>query len=130
MKTKRAFLAVSITALIVAIVLISLKAYYVAVALVVGTLLIGHRELWSLLRRRKLPPIDERVRENAAKSIRNGFIFLVLALAFLMLPFTVMLIEEPDTVHVLGGLFLAGGAVYLLSYIFYDRVEPKLDERG
>ena len=129
MKTKRVFLGVSITALILAIVLISLKAYYVAVALVVGTLLIGHRELWSLLKRRKLPPIDERVRENAGKSIRNGFIFLVLALAFLMLPFTVMLTEKPDTVHVLGGLFLAGGAVYLLSYIFYDRVETRLSEK-
>ena len=130
MKTKRLFLAVSITALIVAIVLISLKAYYVAVALAVGTLLIGHRELWSLLRRRKLPPIDERVRENTGKSIRNGFIFFVLATAFLMLPFSVRLIEGPDTVHVLGGLFISAGAVYLLSYLFYDRVEPGLGEKG
>ena len=130
MKTKRAFLAVSITALIVAIVLISLKAYYVAVSLVVGTLLIGHRELWSLLRRKKLPPIDERVRENSGKSIRNGFIFLVMALAFLMLPFTVQLTETPDPAHVLGGLFVSAGAVYLLSYLFYDRVEPNLGRRG
>jgi len=130
MKTKRLFLAVSITALILAIALISLKAYYVAIALVVGTLLIGHRELWSLLRRRKLPPIDERVRENTGKSIRNGFIFFVLATAFLMLPFSVRLVEGPDTVHVLGGLFISAGAVYLLSYLFYDRVEPTLDERG
>ena len=29
----------------------------------------------------------------------------------------------------MSGLFLAGGLVYLLSYIFYDRAEPKLDER-
>ena len=130
MKTKRLFLAVSITALIVAIVLISLKAYYVAVALAVGTLLIGHRELWSLLRRRKLPPIDERVRENTGKSIRNGFIFFALATAFLMLPFSVRLVEGPDTVHVLGGLFISAGAVYLLSYLFYDRVEPGLGEKG
>ena len=65
MRTKIAFLAVSIAALLVAIILISLKAYYVTIALVVGTLIIGHRELWSLIRRRKLPPVDERVRENA-----------------------------------------------------------------
>ena len=130
MKTKRVFLAVSITALIVTIVLISIKAYYVAIALVVGTLLIGHRELWSLLRRRRLPPIDERVRENTSKSIRNGFIFFVVAVAFLMLPFSVRLIETPDTVHVLAGLFISTGAVYLLSYLFYDRVEPNLGERG
>jgi len=130
MKAKRLFLAIFITALILTIALISLKAYYVAIALVVGTLLIGYRELWSLLRRRKLPPIDERVRENTGKSIRNGFIFFALATAFLMLPFSVRLIEGPDTVHVLGGLFISAGAVYLLSYLFYDRVEPELGERG
>ena len=130
MKMKRAFLAVSITALIVIIILISLRAYYVTIALIAGILIIGHREFWSLIRRRKLPPIDERVRENAGKSIRNGFIFFVLALAFLMLPFSVLLIRTPNIVHVLGGLFLSGGMVYLLSYLFYDRVEPKLDERG
>jgi len=128
MKTKRALIAVSITTLIVTIILISLRAYYVAIALVVGALFIGHREFWSLIRRRKLPPIDERVRENTSKSIRNGFIFLIIALVFLMLPFSVRIIETPSTVHVLGGLFLSAGAVYLFSYLFYDRVKPKLDE--
>jgi len=51
-----------------------------------------------------------------------------MALAFLMLPFIVRLIETPSIVHVLGGLFVSGGMVYLLSYLFYDRVKPKLDE--
>jgi hypothetical protein len=129
MKIKKLFLAISITALLLTLVLISLNAYYVAIALVIGTLLIGHRELWSLIRERKLLPIDERVRENTNKSVRNGFIFFMLASAFLMLPLSVILIETPDTVHVLGGLFLSAGSVYLLSYLFYDRVEPKLGER-
>lgn len=126
MKAKRALIAIAITALIVTLILISLKAYYVAVALVVGTLIMGHREVWSLIRRRKLPAIDERVKENLNKSVRNGFIFLAVALAFLMLPFSVRLIETPDTVHLLGGLFLSGGIVYLFSYLFYDRVQPGL----
>jgi len=129
MKTKRALIAIAIIALIVTLILISLKAYYVAVALVVGTLIMGHREVWSLIRRRKLPAIDERVKENVSKSVRNGFIFLVIALAFLMLPFSVRLIETPDTVHLLGGLFLSGGIVYLFSYLFYDRVQPGLITR-
>jgi len=121
MKTRRAFLAVSITALVVTILLIWLRAYYVTIALIVGTLLIGHREFWSLVRRKKLPPIDERVRENTSKSIRNGFISLIIALAFLMLPFSVMLTSDStNTVHLPGGLFLAAGAVYLFSYLFYD----------
>ncbi|MFC1958201.1 hypothetical protein ACFLVQ_01360 [Chloroflexota bacterium] len=129
MKMKRVLLAVSITALIVAVILISLKAYYVAIALIAGTLIMGHRELWSLVRRRKLPAIDERVRENIVKSVRNGFIFLVAALAFLMLPFSVYLIETPKTVHVLGGLFVLTGFVYMLSYLFYEQAESRLDEK-
>jgi len=130
MKAKRAFLAVSITALIMAIILIWLRAYYVTVALIVGLLLLGHREIWSLIRRRKFPPIDERVRENLNKSVRNGFIFLLIALAFLLLPFSVRLIEAPNIVNTVGGLFVSGGVVYLLSYLFYDRAQPRLGERG
>ena len=129
MKRKRLYWAISIVVLVVTIILLSLKAYYVAVALVVGTLIMRHRELWSLIRTRKLPPVDERVRENTSKAIRNGFSFFAVATAFLMLPFSVKLIEEPDTVHVLGGLFLSAGLIYLLSYLFYDRAEPKMGER-
>ena len=130
MKARKTFLGVSIAALVVAVILIAVEAYYVVVALVVGALLLSHRELWSLLRRRKLPPIDERVRENTGKSVRNGFLFVMLAVAFLMLPFTVMLTEKPETVQVLGGLFIAAGLVYLLSYLYYDRVEPALGGRS
>jgi len=130
MKRKRVFIAITIIALIMTIILISLEAYYVAIALVAGALILGYRELWSLIKRRKLPPVDERVRENITKAIRNGFILLITALAFLMLPFSVRLTETPATVHVLGGLFVSGGMVYLLSYLFYDRVAPRLGARG
>lgn len=130
MKARGVFLGILITALAVTVVLISIRAYYVAIALIVGILLVGYRELWSFLRTRKLPPFDERIRGNVGKSVRNGFIFLVLALAFLMLPFTTIIVSKPDTTYILGGLLLSGGAVYLLSFIFYDRVEPKLGERG
>jgi len=130
MKTKRLLLAFSITTLIVVAILISLEAYYVVVALVIGTLLMAHREIWSLIRRRKLPPVDERVRENVSKSVRNGFVFLAMALAFLMLPFGIALVGISSTENILAGLFLSGGAVYLLSYLFYDQVEPKLSERN
>jgi hypothetical protein len=47
-----------------------------------------------------------------------------------MLLFSVILIEIPDTVHLLGGLFITSGMVYMLSYLFYDQVEPKIDDRG
>jgi len=131
MKTRRALLAAFIIALILIIVLVSIKEYYVAIAVAVGALIIGHREIWHLIRRRKLPPVDERVRENIARSTRNGFIFFVAASAFLMLAYSINLvyITGLNPVHVMSGLFLAGGLVYLLSYTFYDRAEPKLDEK-
>ena len=130
MKTKRAFLAVSITALILTVLLISLQAYYVVVALVAGLLIIGHREIWFLVRTGKLPPVDERVRQSSGRAVRNGFIFYAIATAFLMLAFTLNKTADPDIVNVLGGLFFSAGVVYLLSYFYYDRVEPNLGERG
>jgi hypothetical protein len=129
MKIRTVLLAISISALIVSIVLISVKAYYVAIALIAGVLLFGHRELWFLLKNRRLPPFDERIHDNIVKAVRNAFIFTIIALAFLMLPFTVFLISSSDTANILGGLFVSSGAVYVLSYLFYDRIEPKLAKR-
>jgi hypothetical protein len=129
MKTKKLFWAIFITALVVTIVLIARAQYYVAVALIVGTLIMRHRELWSLIRKRQLPPVDERVRENTGKAIRNGFIFFAVVTALLMLPFGGVVTGNLHTVHILGAIFLAAGLAYLLSYLFYDRAEPKMAER-
>ena len=129
MKTKKVFWSILIVAVVVTVVLIAVDAYYVAVALVLGAAIMGHRELWSLVTRRKLPPVDERVRENTGRAVRNGFIFLAVATAVLMLPFTVILTEGPGTVQVLAGLFVSAGLVYLLSYLFYDLAEPKMAAR-
>jgi len=130
MRNRKVFLGILTTAALLTVIFISMKAYYVAVALIAGTLIMGHREFWSLVRTRKMPPIDERVRENSGKSIRNGFIFFAIATAFLMLVFSINRTWSPDNLHLLGGLFVSAGVVYALSYLFYDRAEPKLGERG
>ena len=131
MKMRRALLAVWILAVILIVLLVSLREYYVAIALTVGAVILTRRELWYLFKNRKLPPFDERVRENMGKSARNGFIFFIVASASLMLGCTINLtyIVDRNPVHIMSGLFLTGGLVYLLSYIFYDRVEAKLDEK-
>jgi hypothetical protein len=130
MKTKRLLVAVSITALILIIIFVSLKAYYVAVALIVGILIIGHRELWSLIKKRRLPPVDERVRGNINKSIRNSFIFFgIFSILTMLVYIKDKNILQPDLEYFLGGLLLAVGIIYLLSYIFYDRVEANLNDR-
>lgn len=129
MRTRKMIVGLLIITLIVAVLLMCIQAYYVAIALLAGIVLTAYREIWSLLKYHKLPVMDERIRENTGKSVRNGFIFLVVALAFLMLPFSSGMIERPSTATILGGLLVSGGAMYCLSYIFFDRVEPKLSSK-
>ena len=129
MRTRKILTGVFVTALVVAIALIVSQSYYVGIAIIVGMLLVGYRELWSLITTRKLPPIDERIRENTGKSVRNGFIFLLLMLGYLMMPFAARLAEDADISLIFSSLLISGGLVYCLSYVFYDRIEPKLSER-
>jgi hypothetical protein len=126
---KKLLWTIFILTLVVIVILITAEQYYVTVALLVGLVIMGHREIWSLLRHRKLPPVDERVRENTGKAVRNGFIYFAAATALLILPFTEIVTENVKTVHVLAGLFLSAGLVYLLSYLYYDRAEPKMSAR-
>ena len=129
MRTRKILTGVFITALVVAIALIISQSYYVGIAIIAGMLLVGYRELWSLITTRKFPPIDERIRENTGKSVRNGFIFLLLMLGYLMMPLAARLAQDTDISLIFGSLLVSGGLVYCLSYVFYDRIEPKLSER-
>ncbi len=116
-----------IAALVITLLLMALEErYYVVVSLVVGTVIMRHRELWSLLTRRRLPPLDERVKANTNKALRNGFVFLAGLTVFLMLPLGRIFIGGVETQFVLAGMFLSTGLVYLLSYIYYDRAAPKM----
>ena len=126
---KRIFWAVFAVVLAAMLLLLALEQYYVAVALVIGTLILLYRELWSLLTKRRMPPVDERVRSNSSRAIRNGFIYLAVATAFLMMPFGEVVHRDFDTTRVLGVLFMTGGAVYMFSYLYFDRVEPTITSR-
>jgi hypothetical protein len=118
----------SIIILILAILLALIEVYYIAIALVLVLFGIWHRVIWSLLKSRKFPPVDERVHENINKSLRNSLIFLGMA-SFLTISF--YLTHEydpvqPDVGYFLGGMLLLMGIVYVLSYIFYDKAEGNL----
>jgi hypothetical protein len=130
MKDKKTFWVFSLAAVLITIIFIALELYYLAVVIVIGALIVEHREIWSLIRYRKMPPNDERVHENINKSIRNSFLaFIILSLITLLLYVT----DEPAQPlleYYLSALLLSVGVVYVISYLFYDRVEANLRSRG
>jgi cation transport ATPase len=129
MKTKKVLIILGIVSLVIAITLISLRAYYVLIAILAGGIILTHRELWSLARTKRLPPMDERVKENTSRAMRNGFFFLAAVLIFLMLFFSINSTAQPLLLHIISGLFISTGIVYMCSYIFYDRAQPGLSQR-
>jgi hypothetical protein len=126
---KKLLWTVLIITLVVTVLLIAVKQYYVAVVLFLGIIIMRHREIRSLLTGRGMPPADERVRENESRAIRNGFIYFAAATAFLMMPFGEIVTDRLDTPHVLGALFLSSGLVYMLSYLFYDRAGVQMSRK-
>ena len=126
---KKLLWTVLILTLVATVFLIAVEQYYVAVALFLGILIMRHREIWSLLKTRRMPPVDERVKENTGKAIRNGFIYFAIITPFLMMPFGEIVTDRFDTPHVLAGLFLSTGLVYLISYLFYDWTGPEMSQK-
>lgn len=131
MKGKLWFLSFLIVSLIVVTILVVAKIYYAAIALIIGWLIINHRELWSLLRHGKLPPIDERIRENMNKSLRNSFIFFGIASILTIFLYATVPPDllRPDLELYLAPLLAFIIGVYALSYLFYDRIETSLSDR-
>ena len=110
--------------------LLSRENVYVVLALVLGFLLLGHVELWSVVRYRRLPVIDERVRDNLTSAIRltGGFFFIASIILILLLRFDVF--ENTPTGLIISGQLVVVGIVYLVGYHYYDRVLPNLGERA
>jgi len=110
--------------------LLSRENVYVVIALVLGFLLLGHRELWSLVRYRRLPVIDERVRNNLTSAMRltGGFFFIASIVLILLLRFNVF--RDTATGLIISGQLVIVGIVYVVGYYYYDRVRPNLGERA
>ncbi|MFC1846131.1 hypothetical protein ACFLYM_01790 [Chloroflexota bacterium] len=121
------YAAISILGLMV---MLSRENVYVVLALVLGFLLLGHRELWSIIRYRRLPVIDERVRDNLASAMRltGSFFFIASIVLVLLMRFNVF--RDTPKELIISGLLVIVGAVYLLGYHYYDRVRPNLGERA
>ncbi|HAS28186.1 MAG TPA: hypothetical protein DCR59_03290 [Dehalococcoidia bacterium] len=129
MKNKKTFWAFMLVAIIIAIIFIALELYSLAVVIIIGAIIAGHREIWSLIRYRKMPPNDERVKENINKSVRNSFLaFIIVSLITILLYVTDEPVQ-PLLEYYLSALLLSVGVVYVISYLFYDRIEANLGSR-
>ncbi|MBN1691726.1 MAG: hypothetical protein JW901_11990 [Dehalococcoidia bacterium] len=118
-----AYAAVSVLGLML---LLSRENVYVVIALVIGVLLLGHRELWSLVKYRRMPVIDERVQNNltGAMRITGAFFFIASIVLILLLRFNVF--KGTPTSLIVSGQLVIVGFVYVTGYYYYDRVRPCL----
>ena len=118
MKTRCTLIAYAVISLLGLMMLLSRENVYVVLALVLGFLLLGHRELWSLVRYRRLPVIDDRVRENLSNAMRltGGFFFIASIVLILLLRFDVF--ENTPTGLIISGQLVVVGIVYVVGYHF------------
>ena len=110
--------------------LLSRENIYVVAALALGILLLAHREVWSLIRYRRLPVIDERVRENLTGAMRVTGIFFFIASIVLLIVLRFDVLEDTPIGLIIIGQLVVVGLVYLISYQYYDRVRPNLGTRS
>jgi hypothetical protein len=130
MKTRLILIAFAIISMLGLMMLLSRENVYVVGALVLGFLLLGHRELWSLARYRRLPVIDERVRSNLTSAMRltGSFFFIASIVLILMMRFNVF--QDIPTALIISGQLVVVGIVYVVGYHYYDRVRPNLGEQA
>jgi hypothetical protein len=125
-KGKIILLIYSVISLLGLMVLLARENIIVVLAIVIGFLLLGHREIWSLLRHGRLPVIDERVRDNLSGAMRlTGVFFFIASICILLLLRFDVFKDTPKELIFSGQLVLVG-LVYLIGYHYYDSVRPNL----
>ena len=130
MKTRCTLISYAIISVLGVMFLLSRENLYVVLALVLGFLLLGHRELWSLVRYRRLPVIDDRIRENLSSAMRLTGVFFFIASIVLILMMRFNVFHDTPKELIISGQLVIVGIVYLFGYNYYDRVRPNLGERA
>lgn len=130
MKIKWILIAYSIIGILGLMLLLSRDNIYVAIALILGFILLGHRELWSLLKYRRLPVLDERVQNNLTGAMRFTGVFFFIACVILILLLHFDVFENTPTGLIVSGLLVLVSLIYVIGYYYYDRVQPNLGRRA
>ncbi len=131
MKGKTLYLVYFLATILFITIMLIAKNYFAAGALVFSWLVVSYRELWSLIRFHKLPPVDERNKESINKALVNCFVlfcFVVLLTILVYSTLTPSLIR-PELETYLSILFACIGIVYSLSYLFFDKLETNLSDK-
>ncbi|MBN1191200.1 MAG: hypothetical protein JXA46_15695 [Dehalococcoidales bacterium] len=126
MKTRIILTAYCVISMLGLLLLLSRENVYVVGSLVLGFLLLGHREIWSLIRYGRLPVIDERVRENLTGAMRLTGIFFFIAIIVLILLMRFNVFKNTPKELIISGQLVVVGIVYLIGYYYYDRARPNL----
>jgi predicted transporter len=129
-KTRWTLIVYSIISVLGLMLLLSRDNLYIVMALILGFLMLSHRELWSLLKYRRLPVIDERVRNNLTNAMRLTGVFFFIASIVLILLLHFDVFENTPTGLIISGLLVFVGIVYIVGYYYYDRVKPNLEKRA
>jgi hypothetical protein len=130
MKFKWLLIVYSVISILLLMLLLSRENIFVVLALILSGLLLGHRELWSLIRHHRLPVIDERVQSNLTNAMRLTGIFFFIASIILILIMRFNVFKNVETSLIISGLLVFVGMVYVTGYHYYDRVRPNLGERA
>jgi hypothetical protein len=130
MKVRFILIAYAVVSVLGLMLLLSRENLYTVLALLIGFMLLGHRELWSLIRYRRMPVIDERVRANLTGAVRATGVFFGIAGVVLILLLHFDVFENVPAGLLISCLLVAVGLVYVISYHYYDRVCPGMGERA
>jgi hypothetical protein len=112
------------------LLLLSRENIFVVSALIIGAVLLGHRELWSLIRHGRIPVLDERVRDNLSGAMRLTGIFFFIASITLLLLLRFDVFKNTPKELIISGEFVIISMAYVFAYYYYDRVHPNLGQKA
>lgn len=130
MKIRWILIAYAVISVLTLMLLLARENIYVVAALVLGFLLLAHREIWSLLRYHRMPVIDERVQANLTSAMRMTGVFFFIASIVLILLLRFNVFKGTPTGLIISGQLVIVGMVYLIGYHYYDRVQPHLGAKA
>jgi hypothetical protein len=130
LKKKVILISYSIICVLILMLMLAKENIFIIAAIALGFVMIGHREIWSLIKYHRMPVIDERVKDNLNGAMRlTGFFFFIASIILILLMrFNVL--RDTSKEALISGQLLLVGLVYILSYYYYDRVQPNIGERS